>query len=385
MREKKATEQYLRQVDTPNHPAPYSVIPHAFIIDKVREIANKFGITIDAEIFSAGNLGNEARGFVKLGFLNDPDIECMLTWVNSYNKKIKFSCLVGGYISESDTPFVFHNAEYKWIRKHTGTAFEETESNIYNLLSDINIHFKTVSKEKDALKNKTLTEGGLAELLGKIYFTNDILSIEVASMIRRNTLKELPTNLWELFKIIAVATKELDPKKWYDTLTKTHYFFLNEYDLLISNDEEEPALLETAYVESNVEESTIEIVDEPKEIIVEENEDEIIIQEEEELEIEVEDKVKATESSTYVFISALNKTGLVTGTDEDGKVLVQLEGETFSRPFNKFMVKEIKNENETIIEKAIKERYSRLLPYTYVDHNGTIEVTLTQTSETFIL
>ena len=65
----------------------------------------------------------------------------------------------------------------------------------------------SVSKEKDALKNKTLTEGGLAELLGKIYFTNDILSIEVASMIEETHLKNYLLIFGSCLKLLLLPQK----------------------------------------------------------------------------------------------------------------------------------------------------------------------------------
>lgn len=234
------TETYLRHSPLPNFPPPYCVIPHGYIIDKIRELCEKENLTIKHESFQAHAQGDEALSFILLEHKYDPDVEVSLRWINSYNKKIKFNCSIGGYIKQEGLPFVFHNVQSAWIRKHSGDALNEVEQSLTELISDINIHFDVIIREKNKLKNKILSSNEIASLLGYLYGINDILLISTFTNIKKWIKEQEIVSAWELLVQIIAEHAEMNHKHWHKTLTQTHYTMLNILCLFDDDDDELP-------------------------------------------------------------------------------------------------------------------------------------------------
>lgn len=221
MTSKSKTEAFLRSIKLPVHAASYTVIPHAHVIDKVKEELANNNFVITEELYKASTCGNVALGFMKIETETDSDMSMTFNWINSYNKQLKFGCAIGGFIHDNKVPFVSSKKQASWSRKHTGTAFTETNTIIEDMVNKANQHFWEIQEMKEKFKKISVSSIDYAKLMGLLYFDKNLLSPEQASIISREYKKPSfnytdTGSLWEVYKMIMYGIAEQHPSKWYN-------------------------------------------------------------------------------------------------------------------------------------------------------------------------
>lgn len=217
---KTQTEQYLRAVVLPEQTESYTVIPHGVIIDTVREMLTDNGFTIKEELYKGEANGNIALGFMQLENDLDPDMGMTFNWANSYNKQVKFSCAIGGFIYDNQVPFVSGTNQGKWNRKHTGTALEETKEVIETMITAAHDHFAEIIAMKEQFKAIKLSRKEYAKLSGLFFFDKMLISPDQVSVLRKEYDKpahdySAKGTLWEYYKILMLSVVDQAPKSWY--------------------------------------------------------------------------------------------------------------------------------------------------------------------------
>jgi hypothetical protein len=217
---KTQTEQYLRKTQLPVATKSYTVISHGEIIDTVRKMLTKHGFIITNELYKAEANGDVALGFMQIETLNDPDMAMTFNWTNSYNKMVRFSCSIGGFIYDNQVPFVSTNSQASWNRKHTGTALEETMDVIESMVASADAHFAQIVAMKNKFKSIDVSRKEYAKLLGLLYFDKQVISSEQINMVKREYDKPSfnytdKGTLWELYKMIMLGIVDQAPKSWY--------------------------------------------------------------------------------------------------------------------------------------------------------------------------
>jgi len=214
------TEEYLRKTQLPEATESYTVIPHGTVIDTVRAMLEQYGFIVTNELYKAESNGEVALGFMQIETLNDPDMAMTFNWTNSYNKVLRFSCSVGGFIYDNQVPFVSTNNQAYWNRKHTGTALEETIETIELMAASAESHFAQITAMKNKFKSLEVNRKMYAKLLGLMYFDKQIISSEQVNLIKREYDKPSfdytdKGTLWELYKIIMFGVSDQSPRSWY--------------------------------------------------------------------------------------------------------------------------------------------------------------------------
>jgi hypothetical protein len=214
------TEEYLRKTQLPEATESYTVIPHGTVIDTVRAMLEQYGFIVTNELYKAESNGEVALGFMQIETLNDPDMAMTFNWTNSYNKVLRFSCSVGGFIYDNQVPFVSTNNQAYWNRKHTGTALEETIETIELMAASAESHFAQITSMKNKFKSLEVNRKMYAKLLGLMYFDKQIISSEQVNLIKREYDKPSfdytdKGTLWELYKMIMFGVSDQSPRSWY--------------------------------------------------------------------------------------------------------------------------------------------------------------------------
>jgi hypothetical protein len=217
---KTQTEQYLRKTQLPVATKSYTVISHGEIIDAVREMLAKHGFIITNELYKAECNGDVALGFMQIETQDDPDMAMTFNWTNSYNKMVRFSCSIGGFIYDNQVPFVSTNSQASWNRKHTGTALEETMEVIEAMVASADEHFSQIVTMKNKFKAIPVSRKEYAKLMGLLYFDKQVISSEQINLIKREYNKPSfdyndKGTLWEIYKMIMFGIVDQPPKSWY--------------------------------------------------------------------------------------------------------------------------------------------------------------------------
>lgn len=222
------TKAHLVSVPLPNHAATYTVISHQFVIDYAYQALAAAGFGIVDEEYRCTADGQIAQGIYKLNFNNDPELSMMFAWTNSYNKQVKFKCVVGAYINNSGSVMISGEVG-SWVRKHTGTADTETKDTIDKYISNAHMYYTQLCSDKAVMETVTLNKRKQSQLLGVLFAEYEILTTEQASMIRDQMKRPQQVfantdSLWAFYNFVTNALQSSHPKTWMEDQRILHYF-----------------------------------------------------------------------------------------------------------------------------------------------------------------
>jgi hypothetical protein len=284
------TKAHLVSVPLPNHGASYTVISHQFVMDYAYQALAAAGFGIVEEEYRCTADGQIAQGIYRLNFNQDPELSMMFAWTNSYNKQVKFKCVVGAYINQSGSVMISGDIG-SWVRKHTGTADTEVKDTIDQYISNAHMYYNQLCADKASMEGVSLNKRRQAQLLGVLFAEYEILTTEQASMIRDQMKKPQQVfantdSLWAFYNFVTNSLQHSHPKTWMEDQRILHYFIgticnfapatapvtqvpdnqVVQEEVIYADDlhqSEEIILEETEAVEDSfVEEDTIEVTEE---------------------------------------------------------------------------------------------------------------------------
>jgi len=230
------TKQTLESVPLPNHASTYTVISHKSIIDYAyQELANQ-GFGISSETYKSTLDGQIARGIHTLHFNSDPELSMMFGWTNSYNKQVRFQCVVGAYVNNNGSIMVSGEMG-TYARKHTGTADADVVEHMKNQITNAYMYYNQLVADKERMKTINLTTKQQAQLLGVLFAEYEILTTEQASSVRQQMGKPSffynggKDTLWAFYNHVTVALQESHPKTWMEDQRMLHWVITNEFNL----------------------------------------------------------------------------------------------------------------------------------------------------------
>lgn len=218
----------LISVPLPNHAASYTTISHQFVIDYSKQQLLAAGFVIVDEEYRSTADGQIAQGIYKLHYNSDPELSMMFAWTNSYNKQVKFKCLVGAYINKTETVMVSGDIS-TWTRKHTGTADVETQQTIDSQIANAHMYYNQLVSDKTTMETIIMNKRRHAQMLGILFAEYCILTTEQASIVRAEMSRPSSTykntdSLWAFYCYITIALQSSHPKTWMEDQRILHYF-----------------------------------------------------------------------------------------------------------------------------------------------------------------
>jgi hypothetical protein len=222
------TRAHLISVPLPQHAASYTVITHQFVIDHSFQALANAGFVITEEEYRCTADGQIAQGIYKLQYNNDPDLSMMFAWTNSYNKQVKFKCLIGAYINQTGTVMTSGDIG-TWTRKHVGTADVETTATIDDQVANAHMYYNQLVADKAIMTGISLNKRKQAQLLGILFAEYQILTTEQASIIRSQMdrpshVYEDSNSLWAFYNYVTIALQHSHPRTWMEDQRILHYF-----------------------------------------------------------------------------------------------------------------------------------------------------------------
>jgi len=250
------SKAHLINVPLPQHGSTYTVIGHQFVIDYVHQALALAGFNILHEEYRCTADGQIAQGIHKLAYNNDPELSMMFAWTNSYNKQIKFKCIVGAYIETTSTVMVSGDMGV-WIRKHMGTADTETKDTIDEQIKNAHQYYNQLLSDKNEMIDKTLDIRKKAQLLGILFAEYGILTTEQASIVKNfidRPMKNFtnPDSLWTFYNAITIALQQSHPRTWMEDQRVLHYFIDSIYKFPKQVFTAPVAVVEPAEIEEDV-------------------------------------------------------------------------------------------------------------------------------------
>ena len=271
-------KSYVLNAPLPNHGSTYTVISHKQVIDTTKQMLANSGFVITHEYYRANGMGQVAQGIYHIKSIHNPenstdaDLGMMFAWTNSYDKSIRFQCALGAYVMACSNGMVC--GELNYARKHTGTADQEIKMQISSQIKNAQKAFDRIKKDKDALRTVTLSEKEQAELLGRMFFNEDLISARQMSTVKDEMDKPSfdyqadQDNAWAFYNHVTHAYKSVHPRSWLSDTKNFHDFMTanvlkgmgiintdtintnsvvdqNESDVMLDSEETPPTMGET--------------------------------------------------------------------------------------------------------------------------------------------
>ena len=232
------SEAEIKQVSLPTgFSKQYVTVPHGYIIDTVKNLLSQKNYEINKTEYRCTNGGEVVQGVYYINHGDDPELGLMFAWSNSYDRSQRFKCAVGAHV------FVCGNGMLVGDMANYGKVHKGDKSQVLKNVSDhIELQINSASnfydmikKDKEAMKNKCLTESEIAELMGVLFFKEDLITSGQLITAKKQYLEpahdyNAPLNsLWTIYNHITYAFKSSHPKKWMDTLANFHSFISKRY------------------------------------------------------------------------------------------------------------------------------------------------------------
>lgn len=232
-----ATKEFLMAAALPTYEGDsYTVIPHEFVIQETINNLKAHGFGVKQELYRCNQNANIAQGIYHLDYSDDPEMGMMFAWSNSYDKSMRFKCAIGGYVFVCSNGMVSGDMG-TWGRKHTGSADSETTETIQQQIGKAKQYYKQLVYDKESMKDIMISNTVRAQLVGRLYFEEDLLNTEQLTLIKHQMhtpkydYNADPKSLWALYNHITLSLHKAHPKDWLDHQRLVHWFFTQEYGI----------------------------------------------------------------------------------------------------------------------------------------------------------
>jgi len=227
------TKDFVINAPLPSHADTYTVISHKFVIDTTKQMLANSGFIVTNELYRANNRGEVAQGIYHIKPLSghdDNEIGMMFAWTNSYDKSIRFQCAIGAHVFACSNGMVC--GELNYARKHTGTADQEIKMQISSQIKNAQKAFDRIKDDRDNLRNTPLTFKEQAQLLGRMYFNEDLISPRQMSCVKDEMEKPSydyqcdQENAWAFYNHVTHSYKSVHPRQWLSDTKNFHDFMV---------------------------------------------------------------------------------------------------------------------------------------------------------------
>jgi hypothetical protein len=229
------TKDLLIKAPVPKATVSYVPVPHKEMINMTLEQLDKQGLKVLSETYNIARDGRQGMGFYEIGTNLDADMRIRVGWHNSYDKSMPVRWAIGAHIIVCSNGMVKGDiGQFK--RKHTGTVLEEYKEQARIHIESAGEMFQSLVNDREKLKNIELTKRTSAELIGRMFLEEDILTATQIGIIKREL--ENPSynynadgTAWQLYNHVTVALKEEHPQRFMNSHIEHHKFFTNEFSL----------------------------------------------------------------------------------------------------------------------------------------------------------
>jgi hypothetical protein len=225
----------LKKVILPGATESYAPVPHIKVIEMTLEELEKNGFKVLSEAYHIARKGDQARGDYQIQ-TKDKDMHIQLAWMNSYDKTIPLRWAVGGHVIICGNGMVVGDMGI-FKRRHTGTVIEDYKEAIHLHINSAGEMFEKLIKERKQLKNIEISAQARAELIGRMFIQENVLTATQLGIIKKEIENPsfgnygAPGSVWELYNHGTVGMKEDHPSLYIDHHVRYHNFFKKEFQL----------------------------------------------------------------------------------------------------------------------------------------------------------
>ena len=226
------TKEFLLGVEIPLQERVYRPIPNAVLINNTLEAIDKAGFNVEKEIYYTGAKGNQMLGRIGIS-MGNTEIGMELAFHNSYDKSLSLKFCVGEKIWLCQNGQCY-GSEGNYKSKHSGLIQVEAPKNIQLYLENLEDKFENVLKRKKRFEQIEITKKTCAELLGRMYVEEEIITSSQLNIIKNELINpsynyQADGTLWEFNNYVTYSLQQTNSKDYIDKSLQLFNFIETEF------------------------------------------------------------------------------------------------------------------------------------------------------------
>jgi len=219
----------MLNAQVPQQTNTYKPVSHQELMDITLESIHQSGYTLASQEYSVADDGGVANGKYTIANVADKEMKLQIAWQNSYNKKVSLKFALGTKIMICSNGMVSGNyGSFK--SKHVGDVQTVAPASIVEYIKKGSSAFSSLQRDRDLFKQYEATEQVQAELLGRMFIQEEVITSTQLNIIKRELIN--PTHdygaegsLWDLYNHATFSLKGSHPSKWMSVHSELHSFF----------------------------------------------------------------------------------------------------------------------------------------------------------------
>jgi hypothetical protein len=214
----------LGLVQLPVETASYTPVPHKEFVNEILEAADKKGFSLVRSNYNASRQGNIMSG--RLVFTGDVSgMDMMVGVVNSYDKSKVAMLGIGSQVVICENGLLI--ADYTMKRKHTTNVWRDLDIMITESIAALYDEYTRATKYRELFSAMSLPKRQQAEMLGRIFVEEEIVTPTMANTIRQEITgsKLFPDDtVWSFYNHVTHGLKQSHPIDYIDRHVEFHKF-----------------------------------------------------------------------------------------------------------------------------------------------------------------
>jgi hypothetical protein len=226
-------DSYQRAMNAvlPERTDSYTPIHHSTFISELNDELSNNGFRVGNNRVYTNEDGRKLIGFVDVHNANTPineerDVNMMIGYRNSYDKSMTIGLASGASVIICGNGVIMGDS-LVFVRKHTGRVDQLLRDKIKEVVQGLESSFGRTNIEINIMKDFSLTRVQKAELLGRMYFDEELLTPTQLTVVK-NELNESEhfrgNTLWDLYNNVTEALKSSPPMRHISDHVHLHTF-----------------------------------------------------------------------------------------------------------------------------------------------------------------
>jgi hypothetical protein len=211
----------------------YQAVSHMSVIDDIKEELDRKNIKIIKENYKIGREGNQLYGNFLTDINVDNEMSAAIHFINSYDKSKSFSINGGALVLVCTNGMMRMQSYVGTRRKHMGLIDSEMPTMIINAINTLEEEYNLLVEAKRRMVEIEVSNKIQAELIGRLFFEQEILTVTQMSMIkgamnsRTNPFNN--GNAWGFYNNVTGALRASHPSTYIKDHAEFHEFAMQEF------------------------------------------------------------------------------------------------------------------------------------------------------------
>lgn len=225
----------------------YTPIQNKFIVDMVEDKIASIGLVVkNKQCMATKSDSGNIKGVIGTYDICTPDEEFgqRIMFRNSYDKSMSFAFVAGMVVWICTNGCI--KGDYQYKRVHRGTFMDDTSTTKEDIVDNINSGFSALQTSFDKmssqlreLKHLQISPSESYDILGKLFFEQQVISISQLSIIKKefeNSLNfrhmgDVDFTAFDLYNHITESLKVSHPLNYISDHAKTHALFEKTFNI----------------------------------------------------------------------------------------------------------------------------------------------------------